>query len=47
VRAAILGLYSIFPLVCYLLDTLLFARFTLDEAAHRRIHSVLEERRGK
>jgi len=47
VRAAILGLYSIFPLVCYLFGTLLFARFSLDEAAHRRIHTVLEERRGQ
>lgn len=42
-RHAILALYSIFPLVCYLLGTLLFARFTLEEAAHRRIHAVLDE----
>ncbi len=40
-RAWILGLYSIFPLVCYAIGTVLFTRFSLDETLHRRIQRDL------
>jgi GPH family glycoside/pentoside/hexuronide:cation symporter len=41
---AILALYSLFPMGCYLIGALLFARFSLDDAEHRRIRRVLDER---
>jgi len=44
-RAAILGLYSIFPLGCYLVGAWLFSRFALDEAEHARVRSALDQRR--
>jgi GPH family glycoside/pentoside/hexuronide:cation symporter len=44
-RLAIQGLYSIFPLACYLLGALIFSRFALGEAQHRRIRSELDARR--
>lgn len=43
-KAWILGLYSIFPLVCYVIGTALFSRFSLDEAEHRRIQEQLRAR---
>jgi len=43
-KYAILGLYSLFPLVCYLIGTLLFSRFSLNEAEHRRIQVELDRR---
>lgn len=43
-KSAILGLYSIFPLVCYLIGTALFSRFSLNEAEHTRIQSELHRR---
>ncbi len=44
-KLAIISLYSLFPLVCYLLGTFLFTRFSLGEAEHRRIRAALDERR--
>ena len=43
-RLAIKALYSLFPLICYSLGTLLFLRFKFDEKEHRRIRAVLDER---
>ncbi len=42
----ILALYSLFPLVCYGIGTVLFTRFSLDEAEHQRIRAALDQRRG-
>ena len=44
VKIAMLTLYGIFPLVCYLIGSWLFRRFSLDEAEHGRIRAVLDER---
>jgi GPH family glycoside/pentoside/hexuronide:cation symporter len=41
---AILALYSLFPMACYLFGALLFSRFSLDDAEHRRIRRALDER---
>ncbi|MDH5737793.1 MAG: MFS transporter, partial [Gammaproteobacteria bacterium] len=34
-KSAILGLYALFPLVCYLIGAWIFRRFSLNEAQHR------------
>lgn len=44
VKLAILSLYSLFPLVCYLIGTVLFTRFSLGEEEHHRIRAELDER---
>jgi len=44
VKYAMLTLYGLFPLVCYLVGAWLFSRFSLDEAEHGRIRAVLDER---
>ena len=36
------GLYGIFPLVCYTIGAILFSRFKLDEAAYQRIRAELD-----
>ena len=38
------GLYGIFPLVCYTVGAILFSRFKLDEAAYRQIRAELDAR---
>jgi GPH family glycoside/pentoside/hexuronide:cation symporter len=43
-RFWMLALYSLFPLVCYVIGTALFTRFSLDEAEHRRIRAALDAR---
>ncbi|MEE9278551.1 MAG: glycoside-pentoside-hexuronide (GPH):cation symporter [Myxococcota bacterium] len=43
-RFAILALYGLFPGVCYLIGTLLFSRFSLNEEEHARIRTELEAR---
>lgn len=45
VQIAILTLYALFPLVCYTIGTLLFARFSLDESAHAEIRAAIDARR--
>ena len=37
-----LGLYGMFPLICYSIGAALFARFKLDEAAYREIRARLD-----
>jgi glycoside/pentoside/hexuronide:cation symporter, GPH family len=44
VKLAILTLYGLFPLVCYMIGAWLFRRFSLDEAEHGRIRAVLDQR---
>jgi GPH family glycoside/pentoside/hexuronide:cation symporter len=44
VKFAIIALYSLAPLSCYLLGAMLLSRFSLDEAEHTRIRRVLDER---
>jgi sugar (glycoside-pentoside-hexuronide) transporter len=44
-RLAILSLYSLFPLACYLVGVALFSRFSLDEREHARIRAELDDRR--
>ena len=46
VQIAIMTLYSLFPLVCYSIGTLIFARFTLDEEEHGRIREAIAARSG-
>jgi GPH family glycoside/pentoside/hexuronide:cation symporter len=41
---AIRALYSLFPLGCYLIGTVIFLRFRLDEKEHARIRRILDER---
>jgi GPH family glycoside/pentoside/hexuronide:cation symporter len=41
---AIRALYSLFPLACYGIGTLIFLRFKLDEKEHARIRKILDER---
>ena len=36
------GLYGIFPLVCYTIGAILFSRFNLDEAAYQQIRAELD-----
>ena len=36
------GLYGILPLVCYTIGAILFSRFSLDEAAYRKIRTALD-----
>lgn len=44
VQVAMVTLYGLFPLVCYLIGALLFSRFELDEAAHADIRDKLDRR---
>ena len=44
-KLAILGLYAIFPLVCYCIGAWLLKDFALNEAEHTRIRRVLDHRR--
>jgi glycoside/pentoside/hexuronide:cation symporter, GPH family len=46
VQVAIVSLYGLFPLVCYLTGAYLFSYFKLDEVAHNSIRAELERRRG-
>ncbi len=45
VKLTILALYGLFPMACYLLGSLLFARFELDEAGYSKIRAALDSRR--
>jgi GPH family glycoside/pentoside/hexuronide:cation symporter len=45
-RWTILGFFGGLPAVCYLIGTVLFARFRLDEAEHARIRRELDARAG-
>jgi GPH family glycoside/pentoside/hexuronide:cation symporter len=46
VQVAMVTLYGLFPLVCYVIGAWLFRRFSLDEAEHQRIREVLDARAG-
>ena len=44
VQLAMVSLYGLLPLVCYLIGAALFSRFKLDETAHREIRAALDAR---
>jgi GPH family glycoside/pentoside/hexuronide:cation symporter len=44
VKFAIIALYSLAPLACYLIGALLLNSFSLDEAEHTRIRRILDQR---
>ena len=44
VMLAIISLYSLLPLSCYLIGAFLLRRFSLDEVEHSRIRVILDER---
>jgi Na+/melibiose symporter-like transporter len=46
VKLALRSLYALYPMVCFLIGTALFARFRLDEREHVRIRATLEARRA-
>ena len=46
-QTAMMALIGLLPAACYAVAIVLFSRFSLDEAEHRRIVAILEERRGK
>jgi GPH family glycoside/pentoside/hexuronide:cation symporter len=43
-KLALLVLYAIFPLVCYLIGALVFTRFNLNEAEYKKIRDTLDSR---
>ena len=45
VKTAILALYALYPLVCFLLGAAIFSRFRLNEAEHAEVRAVLDARR--
>ena len=45
VKTAILALYALYPLVCFLLGAAIFSRFRLNEAEHAEIRAALDARR--
>jgi Na+/melibiose symporter-like transporter len=47
VKLTILALYGLFPMVCYLIGSVLFARFRLDEAGYAVIRTQLDARRAE
>ena len=46
VKISMITLYSLFPLVCYIVGAILFSRFKLDEAAYAEIRVELDRRRS-
>ncbi len=44
VQIAMVSLYGLLPLVCYIIGTIMFARFSLDEKEHARIRKELDAR---
>ena len=44
VKLAVISLYSLLPLSCYLIGAFLLRRFSLDEVEHSRIRVILDER---
>jgi GPH family glycoside/pentoside/hexuronide:cation symporter len=45
VKVTLLALYGLFPMACYLIGSLLFTRFKLDEAGYAVIRGDLDSRR--
>ena len=44
VQVAMVFLYGLLPLICYSIGVIIFARFTLDENAHKEIRTELDRR---
>ena len=47
VKTAILALYALYPLVCFLLGAAIFSRFRLNEAEHAEVRAALDARRAE
>jgi len=47
VKLAMVTLYGLLPLVCYVIGSALRVRFKLDEAAHVEIRVELDARNGR
>jgi GPH family glycoside/pentoside/hexuronide:cation symporter len=45
VQIAMVTLYGLLPLVCYLIGAALFSRFKFDETAHRKVRAELDRRK--
>ena len=45
VQIAMVFLYGLMPLICYVIGAYLFSKFTLDEETHSEIRAELERRR--
>ena len=45
-QVAMVSLYGMFPLVCYVIGSVMMMRFKLDETEHARIRIELERRRS-
>lgn len=45
-KVAMVSLYSLFPLVCYAIGSVMMIRFKLDETEHARIRVELQRRRA-
>ena len=43
-KLAMVTLYGLFPLVCYVVGAYMFSKFTLDETAHGKIRRELDAR---
>jgi GPH family glycoside/pentoside/hexuronide:cation symporter len=43
-KLALLTLYAIFPLVCYVTGALIFTRFNLNQAEYKKIRDALDSR---
>ncbi len=43
VKSALLFLYAIFPLVCYVIGALIFTQFKFDESLYRKIRAALDQ----
>jgi GPH family glycoside/pentoside/hexuronide:cation symporter len=46
-QVAMVSLYGIFPLVCYVIGSVMMVGFKLDETEHARIRVALEQRRAR
>lgn len=44
VQVSMVFLYGLLPLICYVIGTALFSRFTLDERAHAKIRKALDSK---
>ena len=45
-KFTILALYGLFPMACYLIGSVLFARFKLDEASYTEIRNAIDARKA-
>ncbi|MBO6704015.1 MAG: MFS transporter [Pseudomonadales bacterium] len=46
-KTALLALYALFPLVCYIIGTAIFSQFKLNEAQYQKIRDSLDSKQSK